>query len=120
MDNVEVAGIAVLVLHDPLGFPLVRLIGGNGSLGRFLGSLPSLPRLSLDAINLAEFQFPRLVEVAHGRFPPLGLDLLQVLADGRLFDIHLLGDLALSPTLQVEIGNLFPAFGNRQFFTVSG
>ncbi len=79
---------------------------------------PSSPGLSLDAVDLAEFEFAGLVEISDSRVSPLGLYSFQIRADSRLADAYLFGDIRLRPALEIQVGYVFAAFLDGQAFTL--
>jgi hypothetical protein len=101
VDLVQETRIANLVAHGLLGPRAGAFIIDRGRLRWFLRSLPGVPGLPFQKIDLLQFQFAGLVEVADTRFPPLLANLFQVIRDRRLADPEMLGDLGLRPVLQV-------------------
>jgi hypothetical protein len=112
-DDLQVSGVAVTVPHGAACTAVVRVVVGLGALVGFLGALPGGPGFALYAVDLLQFDFASQVEVADRGLTPLGLDLLQVNADGRLLDSDALGDRGLGQTLDVQVGDLFSAAIDR-------
>jgi hypothetical protein len=117
MDDFQEPRVAVLVLHVPARAALRCLIADVGRLGRLLGAFPGGPRFALHAIDLLELDLPRKVEVAHGRLPPLGLNLSQIGRDRGLGIADVCGDLHLRPALEVQVGHFLAALGDGEFLT---
>jgi hypothetical protein len=96
-------GVTVLIFHLATGLALVGFVGGGSRLQGFLGPLPGSPGLTLNAVDLTELNLPGFVEISDGGLSPLGTDRLEIVRDRLLIDPHVLADLALRPTLQIQI-----------------
>ena len=88
--NGNFAGVELAV------FPAWRLICAlRGTHLLLLRAFPGIPRLALDAVELLDLQVTCGVEVTNGRLPPCGLNMAEILTDGRLLDLQVLGNRAL-------------------------
>ncbi len=90
----------------------------GGRLGRFLRPLPGRPGLAFDAVEFLQFEILGLVEVADGRLAPQFTNLFEVVRDTRLRHADTLSDRRLREPLDVEVGNLFAAAQEVEFFRV--
>jgi hypothetical protein len=106
--------IAVLIADMPPRLALGRLVVDVRRLGRLLGTFPRGPRLAFDPVDLLEFDLAGLVEIPHGRFPPVFANPHEVGRDGFLVEPHVVSDCLLRPALQVQVGYLLAAFQDGQ------
>jgi hypothetical protein len=117
VDHVEVAGVAVPVPHVAPRAAVVRVVGGVRALVGLLGAFPRGPRLAFHAVDLLDLDLAGQVEVAHRLMAPRLLDLLEVVADRRLFDAHFPRDGGLRPALEIQVSDPPAADVDAEGFT---
>ena len=114
-NDVEEAGIAVLMAHGPLGLLRAGLAIHGGDLAWLLGTLVSCPCFLLDLGNSLQLQLPGSVEVPDRRLLPSLHGLFDVFADRRLADIQFPSDGGLAISFEIEIGDLLAALHHQHF-----
>jgi len=119
VDDVQVTRVAVAVADVAACFAVIGLVEGVRALIRLLRAFPRGPSFPFYAVDLLDLDLAGQVEVADGRQAPLGLNLLEIEADGRLFDSYALGNLALRQSLEIEIGDLLSTSVDRDASTAA-
>lgn len=92
-----------------------RGAAGDGGHGRLLRAFPGGPGFALDCVEAGDFEIAEGVEVADRRFPPGGVDVGEVFADGGLAHLQFEGDLGLPLPLQIEPSDLLATLSDGEF-----